>query len=162
MDRGHLPSRRHRTLVFFTYEKARSIERGVVDGNYEGTDMGEALEPLERVDKGVDLPACVCSHLEPQLAPSGPGQHLVLAEPPLVPAPARQLLMGDAQRPWRANMDKKTTRRPPDGAQYVQRAVFPGGPLLGVRSAVAGAYNLRRLGSRIQAVVSGTYGHLPQ
>jgi hypothetical protein len=40
-------------LGILHYEKASSIGRGV-DGNHEGTDVGEALEPLECVDAGVD------------------------------------------------------------------------------------------------------------
>jgi hypothetical protein len=43
--------------------------------------------------------------LETQLAASGLGRRLVFAEPSLVPAPARRLPMGDAQRSRRANMD---------------------------------------------------------
>ena len=63
------------------------MERGVVDGNHEEADVGEALEPLERVDTGVDVPTGVRPRLEPQLAPSGFCWRLDLGEPPLVSAP---------------------------------------------------------------------------
>jgi hypothetical protein len=67
--------------------------------------LGKALEPLERVDEGVDQPAGIRSRLEPQLAPSDLRRRLVFAQPPIVPAPKKRLLVGDAQRPRRANMD---------------------------------------------------------
>ena len=41
------------------------MERGA-DVDHEGTDVGEALEPLERVDQGVDQPARVPPRLEPK------------------------------------------------------------------------------------------------
>ena len=49
--------------------------------------LGKALEPLERVDEGVDQPAGIRSRLEPQLAPSDLRRRLVFAQPPIVPAP---------------------------------------------------------------------------
>ena len=68
--------------------------------------MGEALKPLERVDSGIDLPTGIRSRLEPQLAASDPRHRLVFAQPRIVPAPERRLLVGDAQRPRRANVER--------------------------------------------------------
>ncbi len=76
--------------------------------------MGKTLEPLERVDTGVNLPTRVRSRLEPQLAPSHTRRRLVLSKPPIVPAPKRRLFLGHAQCPRRANIDQETTRRPAD------------------------------------------------
>ena len=84
--------------------KVGGLGRGI-DGNHEGTDVGEALEPLERVDAGVDQPGGIRSRLEPQLMPSDLRRRLVFAQPPIVPAPKRRVLVGDAQRPRRADVD---------------------------------------------------------
>ena len=74
-------------------------------GNHEGTDVGEALEPLECVIAGVNLSSRLRSCLEPLLAPSHPRRRMVCAQPSIVPAPERRLLAGNAQRPRRANVE---------------------------------------------------------
>src|ERR671916_93250 len=63
-----------------SYPQRQTAREGGLDGDHEGQDVGEALEPLERVDEGADLPSGVPARLEPQLAPSGLGGHLVLGQ----------------------------------------------------------------------------------
>jgi hypothetical protein len=60
------PATRTREPSFaWVWDTVSGVERGA-DVDHEGTDVGEALEPLERVDQGVDQPARIPPCLEPK------------------------------------------------------------------------------------------------